>query len=52
MRKLQQANSDLPRVLEKATNQGELREEDLEQVTGGVNGARFDPYKTFRFLVQ
>jgi hypothetical protein len=51
MRKLQQAPSDLPRVLEK-TNQGELHEKDLEQTTGGVNSVRSDPYKTFRFNVQ
>jgi hypothetical protein len=52
MRKLQQAPSDLPRVLEKTTNQGELHEIDLEQITGGGNSVRFDPYKTFRFRVQ
>jgi bacteriocin-like protein len=52
MRKLQQAPSDLPRVLEKTTNQGELHEKDLKQITGGGNSVRFDPYKTFRFHVQ
>jgi hypothetical protein len=52
MSKLQQASSDLPRVLEKTTNQGEVHEKDLEQITGGANVVRFDPYKTFRFQVQ
>jgi bacteriocin-like protein len=52
MSKLQQANSDLLRVLDKTTIQGELHEKDLEQITGGANVVRFDPYKTFRFHVQ
>ena len=41
MRKLQQAARDLPTVLEKTTNQGELHEKDLEQITGGANSVRF-----------
>jgi hypothetical protein len=49
MSKHQQASVD-----EKTTNQGELHEKDLEQITGGNggNGVRVDPYKNFHFHIQ
>jgi hypothetical protein len=46
----QQANANRSGAQEKTTNQGELHDKDLEQITGGKGGVTFSDIKVVKYV--